>query len=400
MTIEGGRILVADDNTINRKLLQRMVSEQGHTVATAEHGRQALEMLRAQPFDLLLLDILMPEVDGYQVLAEMRADDALRHVPVIVISSVDELDSVVRCIEMGAEDYLPKVFDRVILHARIGACLEKKRLRDQEQLYIKAMEREFTIGRQIQADFLPERLPQPEGWELAARFHAAREVGGDFYDAFPIGHDRKLGIVIADVSGKGVGAALFMTLFRTLVRATSNIDLYTKHTYMAANDTDRSMADRLENTIALTNDYIASTHQRSHMFVTLFFGILDPATGVLNYINGGHHPPVIIGADGTMSFLEITGPVVGLFLGKQFQVAQARLRPGDTLFAFTDGVPDAQNPEKAFFSEERLMEELADPGISADQLVGRLETRLQEYIGAANQFDDITMLAIRRCAGC
>jgi serine phosphatase RsbU (regulator of sigma subunit) len=341
----------------------------------------------------------MPELDGYQVLAEMRADAALRHIPVIVISSVDELDSVVRCIEMGAEDYLPKVFDRVILQARIGACLEKKRLRDKEQLYIKAMEREFAIGRQIQADFLPDHLPQPIGWELAARFHAAREVGGDFYDVFPIGHEHKLGIVIADVSGKGVGAALFMTLFRTLVRAMSNIDMYTRHAYKGADsiETDRgSIAERLQKTIVLVNDYIASTHQRSHMFVTIFFGILDPATGALSYVNGGHPAPAILGADGASRFLEPTGPVVGLFLGKPFKVEHARLGPGDTLFAYTDGVTDAQNLNKEFFSEERLLDELTESAPSADQLVGRLEATLQAYMDGISQFDDVTMLAVRR----
>jgi len=243
MTMEHGRILVADDNLINLKLLRRMLEEQGHSVATAEHGQAALELLRAEAFDLLLLDILMPELDGYQVLAQMQADPILRHIPVIVISAVDELDSVVRCIEMGAEDYLPKLFNRVILRARISACLEKKRLRDKEQLYLKGLERELAIGREIQAGFLPDRLPQPSGWELAARLQPAREVGGDFYDAFPLAQGRKIGLVVADVSGKGVGAALFMTLFRTLIRATSNLDAFTHRSDGALRSWIVQMAD-------------------------------------------------------------------------------------------------------------------------------------------------------------
>lgn len=128
----GGKLLVVDDNQANREILARRLQHQGHHVATAEDGVRALEMVAGEPFDLVLLDILMPGLDGYEVLARMKGDEALRHVPVIMISALDELESVVRCIEMGAEDYLPKPFNPVLLKARIGASLEKKRLRDQE----------------------------------------------------------------------------------------------------------------------------------------------------------------------------------------------------------------------------------------------------------------------------
>lgn len=128
-----GHILVVDDHPTTRLKLSLGLKQQGHTVAEAENGRQALEQLKAESFDLVLLDIMMPEMDGYQVLEEMKNDGALRDVPVIVISAQDELESMVRAIELGAEDYLPKSFDPVLLRARIGACLEKKRLRDQQR---------------------------------------------------------------------------------------------------------------------------------------------------------------------------------------------------------------------------------------------------------------------------
>ena len=133
-------ILVVDDNRDNRDLLARQLQKQGYQADVAEGGRQALERMRQQAFDLVLLDIMMPEMDGYQVLEEMVADDELRHVPVIVISAVDEMASIVRCIELGAEDHLPKPFPRVLLKARIGATLEKKRWRDQERSYLKTIE--------------------------------------------------------------------------------------------------------------------------------------------------------------------------------------------------------------------------------------------------------------------
>jgi adenylate cyclase len=132
-----GRLLVVDDNKVNRLLLGRGLEQQGHRVAFAENGRQALEMLQQGEFDLMLLDIQMPEMDGYQVLEKVASDLKLRDIPVIVTSALEELDSVVRCIEMGAEDYLIKPIKPVLLKARIGAGLEKKRLRDQQRDLIR-----------------------------------------------------------------------------------------------------------------------------------------------------------------------------------------------------------------------------------------------------------------------
>ncbi len=134
---ENGRLLVVDDNKVNRLLLSRGLEQQGHTVATAENGRMALEMLHAGAYDLLLLDIEMPEMDGFQVLEHVLANSDLRTIPVIVTSALEGMEAVVRCIELGAEDYLPKPLNPVLLRARINASLEKKRLRDQQRELIR-----------------------------------------------------------------------------------------------------------------------------------------------------------------------------------------------------------------------------------------------------------------------
>ena len=130
---EKGDLLVVDDNRVNRLLVTRTLEQLGHRVAFAENGRLALEMLRNRPADLVLLDIEMPEMNGYQTLEALRADPKLRDIPVVMMSSVDEVDSVARCIEMGAEDYLFKPVNGVLLRARVAASLEKKRLRDQQR---------------------------------------------------------------------------------------------------------------------------------------------------------------------------------------------------------------------------------------------------------------------------
>src|SRR5512136_936302 len=134
---ETGRLLIVDDNKVNRLLLGRSLEQQGYRITFAENGRQALEVLHAQPFDLVILDVVMPELDGYQVLEQIVADQRLRNIPVIMASSLDELDMVARCIEIGAEDYLHKPVNPVLLKARINSSLEKKRLRDQQRSLIR-----------------------------------------------------------------------------------------------------------------------------------------------------------------------------------------------------------------------------------------------------------------------
>jgi CheY-like chemotaxis protein len=159
---EGPVLLVVDDNEDNRyTLVQRLRRLRYTNVITAVDGRQALERLQEREFDLVLLDVMMPELNGYEVLERMRADERLRGVPVIMISAVDQVESVVRCIELGAEDYLPKPFDPVLLRARTGACLEKKRLRDQEVRYLQDVARVTSAAGAVEADrFAPELLDE------------------------------------------------------------------------------------------------------------------------------------------------------------------------------------------------------------------------------------------------
>jgi class 3 adenylate cyclase len=167
-----GHILVVDDNETNRDVLSRRLEKEGYHVSSAENGRRALEMVRAASYDLVLLDIMMPEIDGYQVLSQMKADVALRDIPVIMISALDEIKSVVRCIETGAEDYLNKPFDPVLLRARIGACLEKKRLRDEQKRKHAELERaigEAETQRRESESLLRNILPAQIAEELRGR---------------------------------------------------------------------------------------------------------------------------------------------------------------------------------------------------------------------------------------
>lgn len=160
MTTDQSCVLVVDDNEVNRDLLARRLKRQGHKICAAADGFEALKMMRSQPFDLVLLDIMMPLMNGYQLLETLKADEALRHIPVIMVSAVDDIDSIVRCIELGAEDYLSKPFNPVLLRARINACLEKKRLRDQEQAYLKRLADEQERSERLLLNILPQAIAE------------------------------------------------------------------------------------------------------------------------------------------------------------------------------------------------------------------------------------------------
>jgi len=160
-SIRASSLLIVDDNSVNRIMLSRYITKLGYQAVLAENGRQALEKLQSEPFDLVLLDVQMPEMDGYAVLEQLKADTRLRDIPVIMISAVEELESVVRCIELGAQDYLPKPFNPVLLRARLTACLERKQLRDQEIDYLQQVGRVSAAAAAIKANtFQPESLDE------------------------------------------------------------------------------------------------------------------------------------------------------------------------------------------------------------------------------------------------
>lgn len=176
---EQGNILVVDDMKSNRDLLQKRLTRDGHTVYLAENGYQALEMLEKQKFDLILLDLMMPGINGYEVLRKLKHPDSEHlHIPVVMISAMDELDSVIRCIELGAEDYLAKPFNQVLLKARIQSCLEKKRMRDREKLFLEQIQQEKNNSERL----LHNILPSP----IVSRIHMGEKLIADNFESVSV----------------------------------------------------------------------------------------------------------------------------------------------------------------------------------------------------------------------
>ncbi len=615
MKTEQGRILIVNDDKIGDGSLSSQMEIPGHSVVAVNSGREALDEAKAQPFDLVLLNVVTSGAEGVRSLKELKGSDAFQQTPVIALIPVNEFqESAARWFESGAEDVISKPFNSMVLQRRVASMLKTARLSDQVRTYteeIKEMkkmtddfmlsilplgvalsaernfdrlservvleaqsisnadggtlylrteddqlrfaimrttslefelggttgneipfpplrlydeetgeanhknvathvaldgrsvnipdiyqaegfdfsgtrtfdkqtgyrsmssltvplknhenevigvlqllnaqdqqtgevilftpylqqvteslasqaavalnnqlllqrqrqllkiERDMEIAREIQAGFLPEELLQPDGWEIAARFHPARQVSGDFYDVFPLPGNR-VGFVIADVVDKGVGAALFMALFRSLIRAFSEQSSTNLMAALPGNlgaapgsATNQRLATLLTNvnalnTIVLTNNYITRNHGKANMFATMFFGVLEPTSGLLTYINCGHNPPMLLGSTGVKARLTLTGPAVGMLPDVGFDIEQIQFEPGDLLMMFTDGVPEARAADGEFFTEKRLLSMVEQAAPSADALLERIDTSLQAHTGHADQFDDITMLALRR----
>lgn len=278
--------------------------------------------------------------------------------------------------------------------------------------YRQKLEHDIEVAREIQESFLPKQLPELDGWELAAYFCPAREVAGDFYDAFMMGGGRRLGLVIADVCDKGVPAALFMALTRSLVRAFAqqHHSVSVLGSLAGASEALGVGKERLQQrrmgisaglgglaaSMAMTNDYLIENHGDTSMFCTLFFAVLDPTSGTLAYINGGHNPPLIVGPERVKERLTRTGPAIGIQPNAKFDMGTAQLDPGDALFLYTDGVTEARNASGDFFEEDGLVACLTSGSSTARDLVTRVSDAVITFRGDADQSDDVTLLAISR----
>jgi sigma-B regulation protein RsbU (phosphoserine phosphatase) len=295
-----------------------------------------------------------------------------------------------------------------------GILLDITDRKQKETTIIKAKkeaERELEIAREIQSSFLVTDYPQPEGWEIATRIRPARQVSGDFYDVFPISTSRHIALIIADVCDKGVGAALYMGIFRSLFRAYSDQQYIIRWAGVPNRDQNESPsgvfrrdallasgAPSLKNAMDLTNNYIAIHHSNSNMFATVFFGLLDPSDGTLLYINAGHEAPLLISNGTLKQRLDPTGPAVGMLPDMEFKLERVTLHPGDALVLYTDGVTDAYNAKDELFSEERLISAALNPSSSAHAHLENIVSAVDTHIAGREQYDDITLLAVQRKA--
>ncbi len=392
------RALVVGHAAAECDTLVRQVHQEGHFAEATELG-EALEKLRAGKFDLVLLDVPLPGTDGPGFLEALRKDPELAQVSVIAVSG--DLDVIARCLESGADDWLPSVFKPAMLRARLSAALDRRRLKD-----TRSLRREMAVARNIQRDFLPESLPMARGVQLEAALQPARQVSGDFYDGFMLAPSGTIVLVVGDVCDKGVGAALFMALFRSLIRASADpvgggaIQMIGgRRTLVRQSLESATPADLLTRVASFTNDYIARLHGRTNMFATVFMAALTPMTGEFVYVNAGHEPALVVTPDGATQELRPTGPALGLMPEAAFGAGEGTLERGHCLFAFTDGLVEARSPGGEAFGPERLREALRANNTTAANLVRGVIETLNGFTRQAEPHDDVMLLAAMRTIG-
>jgi serine phosphatase RsbU (regulator of sigma subunit) len=373
-------ILIVDDTPANLRLLSKMLSEQGYQVRPVPDGPLALAAVRAEPPDLILLDIRMPEMSGYEVCEHLKADAQTRDIPIIFISALDATQDKVKAFTVGGVDYITKPFQFEEVLARVETHLALRELQKQLQDANEKMERELALAGEVQASFLPSELPDVPDWQLAVTLKPSRETSGDFYDVNLLPNGR-LGILVADVVDKGAGAALYMALSWTLLR-----------TYAAEYPTQPELVLG-----AVNRRILADTH--TDQFVTVFYGILDPVTGTLVYSNAGHCPPYLISAQHGQDVQELirTGMPLGILEDRAWEREAVQLAPGDALVLYTDGITEAQNEQGVFYGEDRLLESArASLGCPAQGIRDAIVADVHSFVGNAPQFDDIALAVVVR----
>jgi serine phosphatase RsbU (regulator of sigma subunit) len=368
------RILIVDDVKSNVDILVEALRDE-YKLGVALDGAAALRSVEKSPPDLVLLDIVMPGLDGYEVCQQLRARESTREVPVIFLSSLEDVKNKAHGFEVGGNDYLTKPFEVLEIKARVRSLLKAKAYADAVR---EAMARDLRIAREIQMGILPANpaaVTQGTGLDVHAVIEPAREVGGDLYEVLRRS-DRRIVIALGDVSGKGIPAALFMavavTVLRTLARQFAEPD---------------EILRRL-------NDELAEQNPRG-MFVTLQCLVFDLEQRRVSAAGAGHHQLAVV-APGRPPRLACpsSGRPAGLFPSNPVERETLSLTPGDTFVLFSDGVSEAMNPEENFYGEERLLAVLAaSSGATAAETVTRVLADVRAFTAGAKQSDDITVLA-------
>jgi sigma-B regulation protein RsbU (phosphoserine phosphatase) len=372
-----------DMELLIRQKFRKKIKSGEYEFVFAENGLEALTKLIEHPdIGVILTDINMPEMDGLTLLTKINElkNPTLK---TVIVSAYGDMENIRTAMNRGAFDFATKPIDFEDLEITIKKTIEQvgilqKAEKDSKQL--SAIRHDLKIAKEIQQSILPKKFPpfpNRKDFEIYASMNSAKSVGGDFYDFFLI-NDEMLGFVIADVSDKGIPAAIYMAVSRTIIRAAALTGL----------PPDKCME--------YSNDLL-SKENISDMFVTVFYGILNTKTGEIIYSNAGHNPPCILKKDGTVVETELTHDIVlGIMEDVKFKTKNISLKQGDTIYLYTDGVTEAMNKKYELYSEKRLEKELIKLKDSSPQeIINSIISSVEEFTKGAEQSDDITMLTLK-----
>jgi sigma-B regulation protein RsbU (phosphoserine phosphatase) len=370
------RILIVDDAKTNIDILVQALRDE-YKLSVALDGDAALRSIEKNAPDIVLLDIVMPGIDGYEVCRQLRAQESTRELPVMFLSSLEDVKDKTRGFEVGGNDYLTKPFEVLEVKARVRSMLKAKAYGDAIR---EAMARDLRIAREIQMGILPVDLAaatRGTGLDVHAIIEPAREVGGDLYEVLRAADDRIV-VALGDVSGKGIPAALFMAVAVTVLRTLA-----------------RQIVEPGE-ILQRLNDELAEQNPRG-MFVTLQCLVFDLVNRRVSCAGAGHHQLAIVSPCRPPRLAcPSSGRPAGLMPFNPVECETLPLEPGDTFVLFSDGVSEAMNTAEDFYGEERLLAVLsAGAGASAADIVTRVLADVRAFAAGAKQSDDITILAAR-----
>jgi len=371
------RILVVDDNAVNLRILCRTLEDNGYDPLVAKNGETALSIVRKGGPELILLDIMMPGIDGYEVCRQLKEDPATRDIPVIFLSALSETKDKIRGLDLGAVDYISKPFQPHEVIARVNTHLTVYRLRQELQAQKDELERELQIVAKEQRNLLPRRLPDINGLKLSVLYETSRYAGGDYYDIVQL-QDEQCGILVADAAGHSTQAAVLMAMICALFRAYPGQPL----------EPDEMLHYLNKNLCKLTEE----------SFVTAIYSVYDPGTKTLRFARAGHQPPLLYRPSEEK---KIALPGKGTFpLGiddfDNVQVAETKLVPGDRLIFYTDGITEQSDAKGELYGEGRLAEQIAgDWGDNPQEIVDAIREDVSQFAGDLPPDDDqLLLLAI------
>ena len=376
------KILVVDDEPdLEPLMLQRMrrsIRAGLYEFVFAHNGVEALQKLNEdEDIDMVLSDINMPQMDGLTLLEQIPDVDP--NIRSVIVSAYGDMKNIRTAMNRGAFDFVTKPLDFEDLRVTIDRTLRhlvewREALSSRDKLV--ALQNELEVASKMQQSILPTQFPGGPGYRVFGSMEPARNVGGDFFDVVPLENGR-IGLAIADVSDKGVPAALFMMSSRTLLKGAA----------IGAGEPGEVVRE--------TNDLLHEDNEAS-MFVTLLYTVYDPATGELTYANGGHNPPIVVHADGTSTLFPLTGGIaLGMVPGIEYRQDTLTLLPGDTAIFYTDGVTEAMNSASEEFGLHRLRDLfVGSPPKNPKQANEAIFDAVRAFAGDAEQSDDVTCLTL------
>ena len=383
-----GKLLVVDDNEMNRDMLSRRLSRRKHTVRTAENGQQALDLIEKESFDVVLLDIMMPGISGIEVLKRLRESYSAADLPIIMATAKSESEDIVEALKLGANDYVTKPLNFPVVLARVGTQLLLKNSQDALKSAHDRMKNDLDAAAEIQQMLLPHNLPEIDSLKIAWKFYPCDELAGDFLNIFQLS-ENEIGIYIVDVMGHGVPAALLSFSVSRNLSPLGGPDSIV----LNSGDTPGAVSP-VEVLTKLNTLYPFDTNK--DRFFTMLYGVLDIRDNQFRYASAGHPGPLIVSSDQSVQEISGKGIPIGIVEEPDYKEATITLNPGDRMYLYSDGLIEERNKDGDLFDINRFQESIKDNySFTLDKSIENTVNAIMSWHGSKNLSDDLSIIGIQ-----